>query len=479
MDRAGVEIAVGEVHALLGANGAGKSTLAKILAGVVAPDDADLRLEGAAYRPETRRAARAAGVEIVLQELSVFDTLSVAENLFLDDLPRNAWGWVDRARLLDGARKALLRVGLHVDPRSPAAGLGVAEKQLVEIAGALRRDCRLLILDEPTATLPADAVDRLFQQVRRLRAQGVSTLLITHRLEDVHAVADRVTVLRDGQVAASAVDVEEGLHVLEKALGLEAATESRGDRGRWDSEPLLRVEGLCGDGFSKVDLELARGEILGLGGLVGSGRSALLRSIYGAGARHLGRVLVDGREVAGKVTAAVDAGMGFVPEERQSQGLFLGLSIEENLSLASPTTSEGRASSLGWMDFAGSRARCAAIASAVGLVCRDLDQSVRELSGGNQQKVVLARWLLAGSQILLLDEPSRGVDVGARGSVHALLRQKADAGGAVLVASSDSEELLALCDTIGVLARGRLVDLRPKTDWTSASLLAAALERAA
>ncbi|MEM6703519.1 MAG: sugar ABC transporter ATP-binding protein [Acidobacteriota bacterium] len=480
LDEAGVSIAEGEVHALLGANGAGKSTLAKVLAGVVRADAAEIRLGDEHYVADTRTAARSAGVEIVLQELTIFDTLTVAENLFLDELPRGAFGWVDRRSLLERSQRALDRVGLGISPSVTAGQLGVAEKQLVEIAAALERDCRLLILDEPTATLPADAVDRLYRQVRRLRRRGVSVLLITHRLEDVHAVADRVTVLRDGCVAARGVAVEEGLQTLERALGLETPEGPPVTSRRESGASALRVERLTGNGFVDIDLEVAHGQILGLGGLVGSGRTQLLRAIYGADDRRGGRVLLKGSELsAGDVAASVAHGMGFVPEERQSQGLFLDLSIEDNLSASCPAVRAGWLAHLGWIDRQKTRLRCASTAQTVSLVHRDLDQTVRELSGGNQQKVVLARWLLAGASVLLLDEPSRGVDLGARAAVHALLRQRVREGGAVLVASSDSDELLALCDTIGVLVEGRLTELRPASDWSQASLLAAALGRAA
>ena len=489
LDRVDLEVRAGEVHALLGANGAGKSTFAKIVGGLVAPDGGQLMLADEPFSPRSRSAARAAGVEIVLQELTLFETLDVAENLFLDRLPRGRLGRVDRRLLERRASEALAGLGLELDPGTAVSALGVAERQLVEIAGALSRDCRLLILDEPTATLSSDAVSALFTRMDALRELGVAMLFITHRLEEVVAVADRVTVLRDGRVEAAGVSPSVGVAVLERALGLaggvaEEPTEPRSGR-RADpepgavkrSQPVLSVDGLTsGDRVRDVSLEVAAGQIFGIGGLVGSGRTDLLRSIYGATARDGGTVHVLGEPLPpGSVPTAVRRGLGMVPEERQSQGLFLDLSIARNLVIASL----GRSARAGVVNGASESRRAEEAASMVELRMASLAQPARELSGGNQQRTMLGRWLLAESRVLLLDEPTRGVDVGARAAVHRLLRDAVTQERAALVVSSDFDELLALCDVIAIMVAGRLVATRPAGEWTKETLLECALGRVA
>ncbi len=480
LDDAGLEVRAGEVHALLGANGAGKSTLAKIVAGVVSADEGRFTLDGEPYEPTSRRHARDHGVEIVLQELSLFETLDVAENLFFDDLPRTRWGTVARAELEERARRALERVGLGLAPSTPVMRLGAAERQLVEIAAALARECRVLILDEPTATLPDDAVALLLDRLRGLRERGVAVLLITHRLEEVRQVADRVTVLRDGVVTAAGAAVEDGLEALGEALGLHASGSSATvdstvaeTRSLTSCGVALEVEELCwAPGFS-ASFQVREGTILGIGGLVGAGRTEMLESLLGVRTRT-GTVRVGGVELGpGRPSAAVRAGLGLVPEERQSQGLFLDLSVEENVLVGC----WDRFTTRGLLDLGGVREGARDVVDRVGVQRHSLDQPVRELSGGNQQRVVLARWFLQESRVLLLDEPSRGVDVGARQAVWAALRSQVQPPRAAVVASSDFDELLALCDEIAVLADGRLGPARPAGSWSRESLLAAAMGR--
>ncbi len=451
----------GEVQALIGANGAGKSTLTRILCGLTSPDAGSMWLDGTPYAPATRRDAEAAGVQFVLQELNLIDTLSVAENLFLPRLPRR-FGLVDRGRLDGLASQALSRVGLDaLDPRTPAGHLGIGQKQLVEIAAALARPCRVLVLDEPTAALTALEVDLLLEHVRRLRAAGVAILYVSHRLEEIGRIADRVTVLRDGRVVATrgAVGLD---HATLVALitGASAATRRAvvprvEARQAPAAAAALRVEGLRRTGSVRdVTFEVARGEIVGLYGLVGAGRTETLRAISGADTPESGRILRNGRLVRiRRPRDGVRAGIGMVPEDRKAQALLLRQTLRFNIGLA-VLPSMARAGV--WIDATRERERAEAVVADLDVRCRSIEQPVSELSGGNQQKIVLARWLLRDPEVLLLDEPTRGVDIGAQHAMHRAFAALADRGKALVVASSDLDELMTLCDRIVVISAGRV-----------------------
>ena len=493
LDAVDLDLQAGQVHALLGANGAGKSTLVRVVCGLTSPDEGSMTLHGRPYAPSTRRAAEDAGVRVVLQELNLIATLSVAENLFLARLPTR-FGLIDRSRLQARARQALAMVGLaDLDPETRVAALGIGHRQLVEIAAALAGDCRLLILDEPTAALTGHEVDVLFAHVQRLRDAGIAVLYITHRLEEIGRVADRVTVLRDGRVATSsatgAIDRDELVasmtagSVSLASADARAATPPDAIAGPVPSstspaDVALRVRGLrSGRAVRDVGFDVRRGEIVGLSGLVGAGRTETLRAIFGADRRDGGEVRVyDGPPLpSGNPRRAVAAGIGMVPEDRQHDALLPALSLRANATLAAlPSVSAART----WIDRTREHSVAVDLMTRLDVRAASDEVPVAHLSGGNQQKVVLARWLLRECPVLLVDEPTRGIDVAAKRVVHARLVDLAQQGTAIVVVSSELEELTALCDRIVVIAAGRVTATFERREFNEAALLAAAFAHA-
>jgi ribose transport system ATP-binding protein len=470
----------GEALALTGENGAGKSTLSKIVGGLVAPSAGTMTLLGAEYAPKSRREAEALGVRMVMQELNLLPTLTVAENLFFDRLPRRglrALGWIDRARLREDARTAMARVGLDaIDPDTPVGALGIGHQQMVEIARNLIDDTRVLIFDEPTAMLTAREVDLLFEQIDRLKASGVAIVYISHRLEELARVAERVAVLRDGRL----VHVDRMANLTSERLVTLMVGREIGERidlgARRIGAPLLKVEGLTrGTAVRDVTFEVREGEIFGVSGLIGAGRTELMRLIYGADAADHGTVAVGRPPKPVRIdspAAAVRHGIALITEDRKGEGLLLPLSIAANVSLGNMDqvarwgVVEGRREhALARRQMDALRVRASGPAQIVG-----------ELSGGNQQKVVIGRWLAREADVLLFDEPTRGIDVGAKFDIYMLLGALAREGRAIVVVSSDLRELMLICDRIGVMSAGRMTGLFDRDEWTQDALLAAAFE---
>ncbi|MFI0977069.1 sugar ABC transporter ATP-binding protein [Streptomyces sp. NPDC021093] len=470
LDGVDLEVLPGEVHCLLGQNGAGKSTLIKVLAGAHQPDGGRITWAGETVALKSPIAAMRLGIATIYQELDLVEGLSVAENVFLGHEPTSL-GFVVRGRAARTAATALLaRLG---HPEIAAArlvgSLSAAQQQIVSMARALSHDVRLIVMDEPSAALDPDEVDNLFRIVAALTADGVAVVYISHRLEEIRRIGDRVTVLKDGRAVAVGLPARatptRDIVALMTGRNVEYVFPERGQEDATPladtptTPPVLRVQGLCRQGeFEPLDLDVRPGEIVGLAGLVGSGRSEILETIYGARRPTAGQVAVDGRQLrTGSVRAAVRAGIGLAPEERKAQGLLMLESVTRNVSVSTLS----RFSRGGWLDRAAERKAAQQATRELSLRPDNPDARIRTLSGGNQQKAVLARWLLRGCRVLLLDEPTRGVDVGARAELYAVIRRLADEGLAVLLVSSEVPEVLGLADRVLVLREGRLVHTAP------------------
>jgi ribose transport system ATP-binding protein len=473
----GVDLTVrsGEVHVLLGENGAGKSTLIKMLSGAYHPDEGRVLLDGHPVHIRTAGDAQRLGIATIYQEFNLVPELSVAENLSLGRPPRR-FGFVDTKRMHERAVELLARVGVDVDPRTPVSRLGIARMQMVEIAKALGLQARVLIMDEPTAVLTTGEVEKLFSIVRRLREEGVAIIFITHHLEEIAAIGDRVTVLRDGRSVAEVPADTPQDELVRLMVGRPIDQQFPRERGQ-AGEPLLKVTGLGRKGvFEDVSFEVRAGEVVGVAGLVGAGRTEVARAIFGADRYDTGEVTVRGRRPApGDVHAAMEAGLGLVPEDRKGQGLVLGADIAENLGLV--TLRE--ATRAGFVDREGQRRAAAEVAEQLGIRMTGLGQEVRTLSGGNQQKVVIGKWLEADAGVLILDEPTRGIDVGAKVEIYQLINALTASGHAVLMISSDLPEVLGMSDRILVMARGRLVGELSAAEATQDGVMALAVTEVA
>jgi ABC-type sugar transport system ATPase subunit len=469
LDDVSFSVAAGQVHALVGENGAGKSTLGKILAGIYQPDGGQVLLDGRPLHCRSPREALARGIGMVHQELSFCEDLSVAENLCLADLPTRC-GLLSRRRMASRAEEMLAGIGLELDTRRPVGELSTALQQMVQIAQAVAVGARVIVFDEPTSSLTVRETDRLFELVRGLRARGVTMIYVSHRLGEVFDLCDWVTVLRDGRHVATqpASAIDEGL-LVRQMIG--RAVEEYFPR-HLSAEPgreLLRVEHLWAPPrLHDVSFTVRAGEIVGFAGLVGSGRSELARAIFGLDDRPGGRVLVDGRPLRGaSVPAAMRAGIGLVPEDRKRQGLVLMHGGRFNFSL--PTLD--RFARLGMVNQARERRAAGEAFQRLTVKTPSIDAAVAALSGGNQQKIVLAKWLAAGGKLLIVDEPTRGVDVGAKAAIHNLIDELAHAGQAVWLISSELPEVLNLSTRILVMRAGRIVAEVPRQDATQERLL--------
>jgi rhamnose transport system ATP-binding protein len=465
----------GEIHALLGENGAGKSTFAKILAGVHRPTRGTLALNGAPVEIPNPIAAQRRGITLIHQEPISFPDLSVAENLVLgrtrgSPLARVPWVEIGRE-----ARRLMDLLGVRIDVSRPMRGLSIADQQMVEIARALASDSRLIIMDEPTAPLTPKEVETLFGIARRLRDEGRTIIFITHRLEEVRALCDRVTVFRDGnKVATEDIGNLSDSDIIRLMIG-RPVREYMKKHGTAIGEVALQVEGLTLPGmFSDISFEVRKGEIVGLGGLVGAGRTDVARAIFGVAPAASGTVRINGKAVSiRQPSQAIELGLAYVSEDRAISGIFRSLSVEENITAAVPK----QIAPGGVIRRAVEKALASDSVRKLRIRLAALRQPIGELSGGNQQKAILARWLLTDPSVLILDEPTRGIDIGVKAEFYDMIGELAAGGRAILLISSELPELLALCDRVLVMSEGRLTANIPRAEATQETIMHAAVPR--
>ncbi|WP_240744486.1 sugar ABC transporter ATP-binding protein [Microbacterium sp. PF5] len=462
----------GSIHALVGENGAGKSTLVKIVAGLYQRDAGTFRLNGADVDFTSTAQSKAAGVAVIYQEPTLFPDLSVTENIFMGRQPLGRFGRIDRKAMRHEVERLFTRLGVTIDPDRPAEGLSIADQQVIEIAKAVSLDAALLIMDEPTAALSGVEVERLFAIARSLRDEGRGLIFISHRFDEVFALCDTVTVMRDGAyIATSAVADTTVDELVRQMVGREVA-ELFPKQEAAIGEPLLEVEGLTSPGlFHDISFTVRAGEIVGLAGLVGAGRSEVARAVFGVDGYREGTVRMTGRRIPPRRPVdAMRAGLALVPEDRRKQGLVIESGVGGNITLAI----RRRLARLGLLTTAMENRAAREWASRLEVKTHALDTVAATLSGGNQQKVVLAKWLATQPRGLLIDEPTRGIDVGTKSEVHRLLSQLAGQGMGILMISSELPEVLGMADRVLVMREGRITAEIPRSEATSENVMFAA-----
>ncbi|MEM6527090.1 MAG: sugar ABC transporter ATP-binding protein [Chloroflexota bacterium] len=474
LDDVSFDVEAGKIHVLMGENGAGKSTLMKILAGAYQPDTGSLEIDGQPAQMSSPIRARELGVGMIYQELTVLDNLDVGRNIMLGQEPvQEPFGRMDWNKLYQQAGDILSSLDLQIDPRAPLPSLSIGEQQMVEIARVTLHDPRIMIMDEPTSSLGKHEEEVLFDLVRRLRDRGVGIIYISHRMEEVFMLADTITVLRDGHHIATqpAADLDRA-ELVRLMVGRDVDEARQQDTKTDRGDVVLAVENLSDEvQLQNISFMLHRGEILGLAGLVGSGRTRLARHLFGSGEPFTGSVQLDGRSL--KLTHpndAIQSGIAYVPEDRKGLGLVLMMDVGNNLSLASLDKN----AVAGVLNRAGMMSMVRSWVDRLSIRIASVKQTVEKLSGGNQQKVVLAKWLTREPRVLILNEPTRGVDVGAKAEVHALIREIAEQGVSVLMISSELPELLAMSDRIMVMHEGRISGELSSTEATEEKVVALA-----
>jgi ribose transport system ATP-binding protein len=478
LDGVNLELRKGEVHALIGENGAGKSTLMNIIAGALRPDKGEMKIDGSLYLPSTPLDARHHGIALIHQELSLCPQLSVAENILMG-MESSKFGWLDRDDLTTRTNE-VLQTFHHPDirPEKRVADLSVAAQQIVEICRAIAARATIILMDEPTSSLQRDDVAQLFSLIRRLQAEGISVIYISHFLEEVRQIADRYTVLRDGRsVATGQIAVTTDDELIAKMVGRSHQTlfPERTSPELLKSDVVLRVKDLCAPPLLKhASFELRRGEIFGIAGLMGSGRSQLLRAIFGLDQIEGGEIQIESNSEAGPGRTPqirLIQGVGYLSEDRKGEGLTLNLSVADNVT----ATKFSACSHWGWLDLARQRQQTEKLIASLKIKTSGPRQSAGALSGGNQQKVVVARLLHQEADVLLLDEPTRGIDIGSKAQVYETIARCASQNKAVLMVSSYLPELFGMCDRLAVMSRGRLSEAKPIDQWTPESVLQAAI----
>lgn len=458
-----LDLVAGEVHGIAGQNGAGKSTLVRLMSGIEKPDTGSIVIDGERVRFDSPQDAQRAQIYTVHQELSLMAPLSVAENIFMGDMRLHPWRSVDWGSVRREATESLRELGIDIDVRRPVSSLPIGHRQLVEIAKAVRRDARVLLLDEPTATLPAQEAHRLFALIETLKKRGIAIVYISHHFDEMYEICDRISVFRDGRkVAEHRALASEHDAILRAMLGSKgeatlrsssAAGVQRIGSGPASDEIVLGVKDLRNETLRGVSLSLRRGEVLGVSGLLGNGQSELSSALFGAMESQSSQFVVNGKSKHPRHPAeAIALGVGLLPEERKSQGLVLPMSVTANVTMSAL----GRFTKSGFLQRAAERRTASEMRSSLAIKTSSTQQPVANLSGGNQQKVALAKWLVSGVQILIFAEPTRGVDVGAKAEIYGLIRKFVRGGGSAIVVTSEINEAL-MCDRVLVMRRGALV----------------------
>jgi rhamnose transport system ATP-binding protein len=462
----------GSIHALMGENGAGKSTLVKIIAGVYNCDAGVFKLNGREVEFKTTSESKAAGIAVIYQEPTLFPDLTVMENIFMGRHPMKSFGRIDRASMLDQTLNLFSRLGVHIDPERPAEGLSIADQQIIEIAKAISVDAKVLIMDEPTAALSIVEVERLFVVARSLRDQGHALLFISHRFDEVYALCDTITVMRDGAyISSRQIETSTVAAIVREMVGRDV--ESLFPKGEISiGDVVLEVKGLQAEGaFHDISFTVRAGEIVGLAGLVGAGRSEVARAIFGVDGYKSGSVTVNRREVPkSNPAASMKAGLALVPEDRRKQGVVMNLPLARNVTLAIRDSLQR----LGLISAKRENHAAAKWLSRLQVKARALDIEAGTLSGGNQQKVVLAKWLATKPIVLIVDEPTRGIDIGTKADVHGLLSKLAGEGLAILMISSELPEVLGMADRVLVMREGRITADIPRSEASAESVMFAA-----
>src|SRR6266571_379649 len=478
LDSVNLRLRKGEVHALIGENGAGKSTLMNVLAGLLQPDEGTMEVEGIAYIPSNPLDARSRGIALIHQELSLFPHLSVAENIMMG-IEQSHWGLLDREQLRARTAEVLSTFHHHeIKPETRVAGLSIAARQIVEICRAIAARARFILMDEPTSSLQRDDVQHLFGLIRKFRHQEITVVYIRHFLEEVREIADNFTVLGDGRsVATGEIDRVSDDELIASMVGrpVQNLFPQRSQHVSGESETVLEVKDLAAaQGLKHASLQLKRGEILGIGGLMGSGRTQLVRTIFGLDEARAGSIKLKGKSATargGKPALGLFQRLGYLSEDRKGEGLAVTLSIADNVTM----TRFASCSRWGWLNLSRQRQQAHSVIGSLAVKARDVQQPVAMLSGGNQQKIAFARLLHQDADVLLLDEPTRGIDIGSKAVVYQTIAECADKGKAVLMVSSYLPELFGMCDRLAVMSRGRLSPVRPIGEWTPESMMQAAI----
>lgn len=473
-DRVSLGMYPGRIHGLLGENGSGKSTVIKTLSGVQQPDSGEIRLNGRPVSFADPIEARRAGIATVFQEFSIVPTLSVAENIFLGRMPVNRLRLVDWDRAIEETGGILRRLGVDIEPTAIVGKLSVARQQMVEIAKAVATGAGIMILDEPTAALGLDEIGQLHALLRRMRDQGASLLYVSHRLDEVVSLVDDVTILRNGRVVSPAGSTEVAIDRIVSAMIGSDVKEHYPKVGNVTGRVILEAKGISTrPGVNGVDLVLHAGEVLGLGGVLGSGRTEIARALFGVDRLTGGEILLDGKPLSISSPAdAIGAGLALISENRKFDGLFFNFTGKANISISS--LDKIRLNGLLQPDL--EEANTSRLVEALEITASASDKLVGQLSGGNQQKVIVARWLMTGARVLILDEPTQGIDIGAKLAIYRLINRLTAEGKAIILISSDHEELLAMSDTIAIVRQGSVVRTAPAADLDHADLVKASAD---